>query len=267
MKKELILRQQPFRSVMKIKEIKSLLGPAAISGDTFKVTGTDGKKYKLRYVDSLWEARRIEKNMKLFPKAFPRFHGREGRYLLFDWVEGKCLSREPPKEEIYQLGKLCGEVHALNHIDKKGTVDEFFNSRLEMIKGAKIVDNKTLAKIVAKFKATKKKLKIDLVLEFSDMHHHNFMINKKGKIFYVDEEGFKHTVKGLGLVKPIFRWLKKKEQQEVFWRGYNKHHSSDYFDKDYQEFVLFLQLLRTIATRIKSGGNYQQELKQLKKII
>jgi len=72
--------------------------------------------------------------------------------------------------------------------------------------------------------------------------------------------------KGLGLVK-VGRWLKDKSQQEAFWKGYNEHHSGDYFDKDYQEFVVFLQLLRTIVTRIGTKGNYEKELKQLKAMI
>lgn len=266
MKKEEILKQQPFRSVLRIKEVESLLGPGAISGDTFKVTGTNRKIYKLRYPDSLCQARRIEKNVKLFPKAFPKFYCREGRYLLFDWVEGRTLTKNPSVNECYQLGKLCGEIHALNDVGKKGKTDLFFKKRLDEIKKAKIIDDKTLAKIVIRFKSLIKKLKIDVILGISDSHPKNYMIDKKGVVVYVDEEGLKHITKGLGFAK-IKKWLKKEKQQAAFWKGYNEHHSSDFFDKDYEKFVEFLQLIRTIATKIRTNQVYENQLKKLKEIL
>jgi hypothetical protein len=254
-KDETILLQQPFRNIIgKIIKTESLEGPGAISGDTFKLTSSSGKLYKIRYCKTQKIARTIEKNVKSFSHAFPRFYGREGRYLLFGWFNGRNLTKEPSLNECYQIGKLLGEAHALNDIDKNKKADDFFNNRLELVKKNKVFDEKIYARIVLMYKRLKEKLKIDIVLEFHDVHPRNLMIDKNETVLYVDEEGFTHKVKGLGLAKPLFinEIIKSSEQKESFWKGYHEHHNSDYFDKDYQVMVLFLQLIRSIGTKSSS---------------
>ncbi|MBS3166464.1 hypothetical protein J4444_05055 [Candidatus Woesearchaeota archaeon] len=270
MKEEEILRQQPFRNIMgRIIDAISLQKKGAISGETFKVISKTGKSYKLRYCTGLLKARKIERNVKLFPKAFPLFYGREGRYLLFDWIEGKSLGKEVSLDSCYQIGKLAGEIHAKEELDSTQDIDQFFNRILANISKSEIFDKETLAKIELKYKKMKKGLKIDLVLELDDLHPGNMILDDKGKVYYVDEEGFTHRIKGLGLAKPFLtrEWMKSKEQQEAFWKGYHEHHSSDYFDLDYQRFVAFLQYLRAISTRIKTGEDYLQEKEIILKMI
>ncbi|GEM_PF-5834518 len=58
---EILQQQQPFRSVVRIINAESLQSAQAISGETFKVTGSDGKMYKLHYADGLLNAREIER--------------------------------------------------------------------------------------------------------------------------------------------------------------------------------------------------------------
>lgn len=258
---EEILRQQPFRDFIIIKKVISLKAEGAISGETFKVISSEKKAYKLRYCTSSFKARTIERNVKLFPKAFARFYGREGRYLLFDWIEGNTISNKVPPEDCYQIGKLVGEAHALEELDTSQKVDFLFEERFKEISKSGIFSKETLAKIELKYKELKKDLKLDIVLEFNDIHHGNLMKDKNGRIYFVDEEGFGHKIKGLGLAKPLITkgWMKYKDQQDAFCRGYNEHHSSDYFDLNYQRFVAFLQNVRTIATRIRTGYDYSQE--------
>lgn len=267
-KEKEILRQQPFRRIIKIIDVKSLKGRGAISGKSFMVISSTRKKYKLRYCGDLRKAKEIERNVKLLPKAFPKFYGREGRYLLFNWIEGEHLTTETPLEICYKIGKLVGEAHALKDMEKKDE-DSFFYNRLKIIKKTKIFDTKTLAKIELTYKKFKEKLKLDITLEFNDIHPGNMIMTKKEEVYYIDEEGFGHKIKGLGFAKPFLtdKWMKKKEQKEAFWKGYNEHHSSDYFDKDYEKFILFLQLIRTIATRIRTGNDYSKEKAILLKIL
>jgi len=132
-KKEEILRQQPFRSVVRIINAESLESASAISGETFRVTGSDGIVYKLHYADSLFNAREIERNVNALPHLFPKFYGREERYLLFDWIDGRTLTKEDDDPQIYEkLGEFCADVHNAN-LTKSHNVNKFFFSRLEMI--------------------------------------------------------------------------------------------------------------------------------------
>ena len=267
---DVILRQQPFRSILIIKKVISLKTEKAISGETFKVISNRGMPFKLRYCRKLSQARAIERNVKMLPKAFPRFYGREGRYLLFDWIDGENLTKDASPEDCYTIGKMMGEAHALEDVDSKRKLDQFFNPILELIGKNLVFNKKELAQIRVKYEKFKKKLKIDIVLEFNDVHGQNLIKDRRGRIYFIDEEGFGHRIKGLGFAKLFMapkEWMKKPEQQEAFWRGYKEHHSNDYFDKDYQELILFIQLIRSIATRIKTNQDVTMLKKQLLRML
>ena len=223
-----------------------------------------GKPFKLRYCKSLRQAKRIERNVHLFPRAFPHFYGREGKYLLFDWLEGEQLTKPILPEYCYQIGKLLGEAHSIEEVTTKKTVDTFFLSFLQDIHKARIFNQKTLAQLEETYQRLKGKMKMDVVLEFHDVHPANFLVYRN-KIYFIDEDGFDYKVKGLGLAKPLLtkKWITTTEQKEAFWKGYNEHHSSDYFDRDYQHFLNFLALLRKLAVMIRTRRNYAQAQEEL----
>ena len=273
-----ILNDKPFSSFLRIKEIKSLAGHGAISGESFLVIDVKGNKYKLRLCSTTRQAKRIERNVKILPHAFPKFFGREDNYVLFEWVDGELfydvLSKPIPDEVYYQVGKLVGEAHELNDIDTSKSADLFFESMIKNIREGKQVDESLIDKIVKKYKELKDKLKIDIVLEINDIHPRNFIIKNrsnpnKTKIYFVDEDGFGHKIKGLGLAKPFFieELIKTKKQKDSFWKGYNEHHSSDYFDKDYQKFVTFVQIVRSMAVRSRNNKDMSDLVKLVKKYI
>jgi thiamine kinase-like enzyme len=267
-KEELILRQQPFRKILKILAVESLAGEVSRSGESFKVTSNTGAKYKLRYCNSLLRAREIERNVRLLPRTFPPFYGREGRYLLFGWIEGKTLTKDISLEDCYALGKLVGEAHALEQI-KHEDPDSYFQERLKVLTSKGICTSKEMARIEARYQELKEKLKVDVVLELTDLHPDNFMKDNMGRIYLVDEEGFMHSIKGLGMIKLFLTktWLKTKEQQEAFWKGYHEHHSSDYFDKDYQKFITLVGLVQSIAAKYQGGRDYTKFKEKLLQLL
>lgn len=263
---EEILEIQPFKSkIGKIDSVISLKNTWAISGNSFKITA-NGRSYKLRCCKSEKDAEDIKDNVSKLPKYFPRFIGREGQFILFDWVEGNILENHTI-EDCYFIGKMMGEAHALGMIMESKDPNGFFTSRIDALK--EVFSEKEIILIKEKYSSFAEKLKLDIVLEFSDIHQRNFVKTNSGDIFYVDEEGFSYKIKGLGISKPLFTqpWIKTQEEKDSFWKGYNEHYSSDYFDKDYQRFICFLQLLRTIAVRIKSGADYSSERAEVLKTI
>ena len=273
-----IVKNQPFSNLLKIKEIKSLAGPGVQSGESFMITDKHNKKYKFRFCSTIKEAKIIEKNVKLLPNAFPKFYGRDKNQVLFEWINGTLfydmLSKPIPKEVYYQIGKLVGEAHELNDIDNSKSADAFFDSMIKTIKDSKKLEKSLINKLIQTHNKLKRKLKIDIVLEINDIHPRNFVIKNESnlnkiKVYFIDEGGFGHKIKGLGIAKPFFTEgiIKSKIQRNAFWKGYTEHHSNDYFDKDYQKFVTFIQIIRSIATKLRNNLDFKPLLKQLDKLI
>lgn len=267
MKEEEILSQQPFRKILRIIKVNSLLGTNSVSGNTFQVIGSDKKIYKLHYANKLSEAKQIENNVLLFPHIFPKFYGREGRYLLFDWIEGRMLTKEDKDLSIYKkLGELCADVHNANQSGGQ-EVDIYFLKRLKTIP-EKILSQTEKVKIIEKYTELKEKFNLDIVLEINDIHAKNFMIDKNQNIYLVDEGGVNHVLKGLGFAKAFLSWFNE-EQRTAFWEGYTAKHEGDYFDKDYETFVTIVECVRAISFRAKTGKeekSFKLELDTLKSI-
>ncbi|MBW2964902.1 hypothetical protein KY363_05590 [Candidatus Woesearchaeota archaeon] len=263
-----IVRQAPFRTVMHVKEVRPLDTHGG-SGQVFQVISTDAKGYKLRYCKSLGRAREIERSVKKFPKAFPRFYGREGKYLLFDWIDdAKHLTEGMSAEESYRLGKLFGELHELNEVVEDKSKVKWFESSFKHIRTAGVFDEETFEKLERRYHDLKKKLRVDIVLDYVDSKPFNFMIERKtGRVYFVDEDGLMHGVKAFGLPN-LMRMIKDGVSKDAFWKGYKEHHSNDYFDKDYEEYTLILSYLFLIGRSVKKGlPPPERFVEPLKKLI
>ena len=272
-----ILAKKPFAHKLHIKEVHSLKGRGAVSGESFKLIDTHNNAYKLRMCGSEHQAKKIEQNVKRLPHAFPKFYGREGTYLLFDWVKGELwydvLTEPLPLQLYYQLGKLVGEAHALEDVDKEKTAEVYVTDTLKILEEQGF-EKKLLSQAKKKLAHMQKKLRIDVVLDINDIHPRNFMIThrahpEKARVFFVDEDGFGHKIKGLGLAKPFFieGMINTREQQDAFWKGYHEHHSSDYFDKEYQAYVTLVQLIRSAAVRSKKGVEISKLIEEIEKRV
>lgn len=274
MNKDKILRGQPFRNIIgKIIDVKPT--PHGHSSTTFIIVGSSGKRYKLRYFRGLRKAIQIEKNVRKLPHVFPEFYGREERFLLFEWIDGDIVGKRMPPDDAYQIGKIVGEAHELEEIDHVNYFRNFifiFYRDFQKLKEYAIFDEKILARIELKFSKLRKKMKVDIALEVNDIHGGNFMRDKKGRIYFIDEEGFSHRPKGEGLSKALntLNFMKDGQNRAAFLKGYNEHHSDDYFDLDYQRLMAFLGMLKSIWVKHKIGIDYTNHkeavLQMIKKI-
>lgn len=247
-KAEEILKKNPFRNILKMSSIESLKSESSWSGESFKVKSTDGGIYKLRCFDDLRKAKEVERNIKRL-SGFPKCYGREGRYLLLDWIDKKLKKITP--NVLYQIGKIMGEVHRLNINDKGKTLDNIYNENIKKIKKCHLLDKEIISKIKNIFERFKEKTRVDILLEYRDTHIDNFAIDKEGKVYFVDEDGIDYRVKGSGFRKILKELIKNKKQESAFWKGYNKEYDSDYFDINYKYFVYLLEVLRDIESKYK----------------
>ena len=106
------------------------------------------------------------------------------------------------------------------------------------------------------------KVKYDVTPIFTNPEAFSNLIKDFSKMFRKEEYDVIMGLEALGFIEGI---IKTEEQKEAFWKGYHEHHSSDYFDKDYQEYVTFVQLIRSLSVRSKQGRNVkdlEQKIKQ-----
>ena len=275
-----ILTHQPFKSITKgILKVESMYGKGGgkgISGITFKLIVSNGRKYKLNYTNDLKRAKQIEKatisieealHKSKLKKITPTFYGRENRFLLFEWIEGTELKENMKVSDCHRLGQMCAEVHRLNQF-KKYDMDKLFIPRIKRIPN-NIFSNEEKSRIKSVYYELKKKIDADIVLELNDLSPKNFIRDKNQNIIYVDEGGIQHTIKGIGFVKPCLNLFSEK-QRKAFLKGYNSILPIDFFDKDYEKFVSIVQSTIMIDTTIKEGRNpkkkYQRSLKILKNV-
>jgi hypothetical protein len=267
---EYIFESQPFTNILSIVKVKSLIGEGAISGDSFQVTSNNDRKFKLRLCSSIKQAKRIEKNVNLLPDSFPKFYGRRGKFVLFEWINGKSiydLGKSIPPNLSYLMGKLIGEAHSLNKISNKNP-DTFILGLVERIKKYEALNKTYLKKIMKCYDLLRKKVKLQRVLEFHDLNPRNFMYkgrkdSKNCKLYFVDEDGIGYKIKGIGLAKPLLieKIIKTEAQKKAFWKGYGEFSQSNYFNHDYQNFLILVQLVRSIAAQ----SNNERNILKLKK--
>lgn len=259
---EKIWRKHPFKSLLKITNIEDLKGERAVSGTSFRITGSDGKRYKLRFCWSRRSAREMERNIRRLAHLFPHFYGRDGKYLLFEWMENATNLAIPLSDRhCFEIGKIIGEVHALEDIKaNNGTMvfDRYIKS------ARKVLPRQAVKALKDIYKKLSEKLDTGVWLEISDTALQNF-VQRGDTILYVDEEGLCYRLKGMGLSRALDKksGISSPEQQREFWRGYNEHYRDDYFDADYRKLTNFLECLKQVHVRIIRKQDPAAELKEL----
>ena len=263
---EEIIRRRPFGNILKLASIESLKSEYSRSGESFRVKSINGKTYKLRYFNDPRRAKEVEKNIKRL-SGFPKCYGREGRYLLLDWID-KRLKRIN-LDILYQIGKMIGAAHKLNIKNKEIKLDDIYHENVKEIKKHNILGKETINKINNIFETSKKKSRIDILLEYRDTHIDNFAIDKRGKVYFIDEDGIDYRVKGSGFRKVLRELVNSKKQEGAFWKGYNEKYNNNYFDANYKHFVYLLEVLKDIGSKYKNGelGIVDKRIKELKMLI
>lgn len=265
-KLEEITARNPFD--LKITKIVPISSYNAMSGQSFHVSAL-GKQYKLRYCENVRAAKEMERNIRLLPHAFPHFYGRERNLLLSAWIKGKEPSKKMSTRLCYQLGKIMGEAHAMNKIEPDLDLDTYLPKKVKIIEKAKIMTKQQLSQVMDVYRQLKKKVPYQTVIEFQDVHTGNLLVSSKGKLFFVDEDGFNDSIRGSGFAKPLFRfgWLKKDTQRKAFWKGYREQYDPAFFTQEYEDFLSIPYALKTIAYRYVRGTDYSKEKVRLLDIL
>lgn len=243
-------------------KITMLTNSNSVSREVF-ILENSYNKYKLRCCSSINKAETIEKNLSLLPDFFPYFYGRDSQYLLFDFIRGNHIAYELSHRDSIEIGRLVASFHQLNIVNSKSNPNKHFQKYIEFFN--KKFSDSFIEKLNARYKYFSNIIEFDLVLEFNDIHSSNILRKSSGKLIIVDEDAIGFKPKGLGIAKALYttQWIKNLDQQSAFYSGYSEYYNLDYLTKDYIEFITFLQLLRTIKTKIEIRKSYSSELDHL----
>ena len=266
------------RKVLKKGEITLLLPEGeggGLSGEVHLVR-YDNQKYVVRRCETLKIARGYEAISKKFEKDgfLPKFLGRFGKDVLYEYIEGRDLKQKESKKVLYQLGQIAAYISKKKM--KSKTYPRFFVQLKELLTGEYKVTVKEKERMrrnkikMKRFKPAiskeqseeitkvhnylKKKLRPAIYFDANDIIPGNFRIDKKGKVYFVDIEAIRPRIKGFGIAKFFLKWGKKKWSKDVFKKGYSSVASLKYLTQEYLDFLYLNFIIQSMNYKYKIYG-------------
>lgn len=253
-----------------LKEGKiDLLGPTkhggALSGEVHLIKHNN-KKYIVRKCNTLSKAKKYVELTKKFEKYqfLPKLLGRQGKNVLFEFIEGRELDVDESPKVFEQIGRIAA---CINKVKIRGRYDSrFFRQLNELVNGKFEYNPKVLIKrgriknwkkpkaFYSKEKAReirklynylKKKSKPRFVLDSNDITMSNFIMKNK-KVYFVDIEAIKPRIKGMGIAKCFLKWAKSPQKQKAFIKGYSKILSAKFLTIYYLDFIYLIFSMQAI---------------------
>lgn len=214
----------------------------------------NGRKYLLRICPNEETANKYLGFYNKFKKYrfFPKLLESEGKYLLFEFIQGRgCHEKEDP-EIINEIGKICGIINKT-----KADYDYLEKGRFFM-KTKAIIDKNILledkvSEINNTFNMLRKKVNLRVALEAGDVTSDNFVLDKKGKVYFVDIEAIKPNFKGYGIAKAFSQWFKTDKEREAFARGYNSVNSMKFYTDEYAKLTTLIFFVQRINFKFDKG--------------
>lgn len=266
----MVTRRRIFKQLLKNPSFRHLepdAGPdsGGISGQAFLVT--DGSsRHKLRECDSCRKAKELEQRLKKVTQLgiLPKFHGRDGRYLLFDFIEGRDLVKQEGPAVIHKLGQMVGKLNKVKV--NKYDHNKYFLGSLDYLLKNDTIDKQLYDDILAGYRTLGSKIKLQYCMDYKDMQPSNVRMSTDGKLYFIDEEAMRQRFKGFGLAKPFMKWFDE-AQRAAFENGYNTVSDIGFFDADLEKFSGLYYLV--VNTRVKHEGKrpHQKNLARLKKLL
>ena len=248
------------------------------------------EKYVVRRCSKLSIARGYEDISIKFEKYkfLPRFLGRYGKDVFYEYVEGRDLRDRESPNVFEQIGKISARI---NKIKVEGEVDSRFKEQIkELVTGnfklgvkektkrkrtnnsrkPKAILSKEEGKTIEKlYYYLKKKSKPSLTLDANDITPGNFRLGKDGNVYFVDVEAIRPRIKGFGIAKFHLQWGKTPMRKKAFDKGYSSVSSMKFLTEDYLDFIYLNFLVQKLNYKIKifKKNNPKKFIKPITKLI
>lgn len=276
------------KHLLKRGEISSLIPETGggLSGEVYLIK-YNNQKYIVRKCSSYKIAKRYEMLSKKLEKykILPKFLGRYGKNVFYEYIEGRDLKKEEPKKIFEQIGKITAHIDKLNI---KGRYNKFkkqlneltsgkykknkkvdlkrYRERLDKRRVKAVITLKEKEEVLEIYNYLKKRNKVRVIFDINDISPNNFRINN-GKVYYVDIEGIKPRIRGLGIAKCFLRWAQDESQQKEFIKGYKTISKDWFFKEEYADLCYLHLIIQSLNYKAQIGRNYKKDLKRLKNLI
>ncbi len=236
------------RDVLKNGKISKLAG-----GDTGHAFLLEykGKKYVLRkFEDEKTAGYYFELCKKLQGHGFlPKIYFKEGKNIVFEYIEGRDCSKKDALKVAFQVGKICALTNKATS-DKDYNLDERFISYIKDLENNSLIDKSGYSIALKMYHDLKKKINPKMVIDANDVYPENFRL-RDGKVYLVDIEAIKPMIKGFGIAKSFVRWFRTPKQRQNFKKGYSSVNSISFLTEDYLTFLYLNFLARSISIKIR----------------
>lgn len=264
-----IEKDKPFSDLINITHIEPL--PVHYSNissmNAFKIKDSHGKFYKLRVESTSDIAERRERIIKAVSYFLPLFYGRDRKYLLFEFLQGRELVTENESLDIFfKIGTMYGEINKLKYDGSKEEMEDKMCRKIKFIFEKKIISVEDYTIVSTIYDELRRTIEYDIVLDVVDFSRSNFMIVSSNKVYLVDDNAIRYTIKGYGLIPQRLPCVNE-EQRKALLDGYKSVNSIDFLQKDYQKLLTFKYCLDKIHFRSIAQRDYHEELKILYEFI
>jgi fructosamine-3-kinase len=261
-------RKRIFSKILKNPKITRLLpetGGGGRSEQTYIVKDGDNKYVLRKYKDK----KEADEDAYFSKKVgrldiIPRFYGQDGKNLLFEYIEGRDLSKEESLDVFRQMGEISAKAHRIKA--DKFNLDKRFLRNLGYLKRKKTIDAGGYKKIKRAYLSLKQELKPTVTLDVADIIPDNYRINKNGKVYWIDIEGLKPSLKGRGMGKAYLKWFDE-TQKGAFKEGYEKIAPMDWFGKKYETLSKLYFIVHNTALRIKEKRPLDKNLERIENVM
>jgi hypothetical protein len=260
-----IVAEQPFADRMQIRSAERIPGRKEYRRSALSVTAEDGRRFKLRVCASTTQARAIEALVLAIPSVLPAFSGRDGRHLLFEWLEGyRALDGPSLALHVRSLGRMCATVNqhgtapgppgrVFRKLESLRTARRF-RRELDLLRRLGWVDEVIHERLGDLFEAGLRECGTPICLDLLDLHPGNLMVNGEGDLRYVDELGLAYCMRGLGVGKLLGR-----RGREVHWHAFREGYS-EVADASTltPEYFHFVRIVAGVRAAVKKANNVAQ---------
>ena len=251
-----VLADLPFSKIIAItpNNLEKIHIEGSDSGRVYFINGEE--RYKLRVCKDEEEAQAIERHVLTVPSAFPRFIGRDRSYILMEALDARMLTRDDILVHAKEIGVLCAKVNA--HPGPDTDEEPRVIKHLAGIRDAGFMSSDVHDHALELFRRLKHHVPKHIRLDLDDLHNGNLMIDREGRIYYVDEESIDPRMQGMGLGKLLK--LFHKEDWRQFLAGYALVEDSSIFTDEYILLIEFAEMTRIAEKKIRKGEDAADDL-------
>jgi hypothetical protein len=239
-------------------------GQGGLSRETYLIRH-EGKKYVLRVPKNKNREERYFEILNKLSKYgyFPKLLCKRGKRFLFEHIGGRDCKKSDALKVAYEVGKIAGIINKLSlKTAKKYDIDKTFFQGLRYLLRRKIIDKEKFSRIKKLYMEMRKKAKPMVAIDLVDIVPSNFRI-QKGKVYLVDIDAIKSSLKGRGIAKGFLKWFKTPRQRERFRAGHSSVAPIRFLTENYLKFSYLFFLVTNTYVKAKEKRSHQKNLVKL----